>query len=141
MAGSGTYNEAEGKEWAALDNVGCHVSAMVALTHHSLIPRNLTAEGVLTAYEEEEHGEWTADVVGGACEGRRDLLEQVDLSFEQVLVGNSSCRPGRDESVGLDTAYCNATLVRTPFKELRVQLHRTRCQNEVRSGDHWAKLL
>lgn len=97
--GSGTYNEAEGKEWAALDNVGCHVSAMVALTHHSLIPRNLTAEGVLTAYEEEEHGKWTADVVGGACEGRRDLLEQVDLSFEQVSVGNSSCRPGRDESV------------------------------------------
>lgn len=51
-----TYDPAKGEPGMALDDVPCHVPAVVALAHHALIAVHLLAERVLAAHEEEEHG-------------------------------------------------------------------------------------
>lgn len=50
-------NPAEGEPGVALDDIGSHVTAVVALADHALISGNLLAEGVFTAHKEEEHVE------------------------------------------------------------------------------------
>lgn len=54
--GEQTHNEAKGKERVALDDPCGHVPAVVALAHDTLVARDLLAEGMLSADEEEEHG-------------------------------------------------------------------------------------
>ncbi len=55
---TGTYNEAKGEPGVALEHMARHVPAVVALADNALVARDLLAEGVLTADEEEEHGGW-----------------------------------------------------------------------------------
>lgn len=52
-----TYNPAESKPRITLYDIRSHVSTMVALTDHSFVSGHFLAEGMLTAYKEEEHGE------------------------------------------------------------------------------------
>ena len=47
----------------ALDDMACHVAAVVALAYHALVAINLFPEGVLTAHKEEEHGGGVLGVV------------------------------------------------------------------------------
>lgn len=63
-----TYNPAEGKPRIALDDIGSHVTAVVALADHSLISGNLLAEGVFTAHKEEEHIEDGPSLKGRQCD-------------------------------------------------------------------------
>lgn len=51
-----TYDEAEGKERAALEDATGHVAAVVTLADDALVPVKFAAEGLLAACEEEEHG-------------------------------------------------------------------------------------
>lgn len=52
-----TYDEAKCEKRTALNNVRCHVSAMVTLTNDALVAWHVAAEGFLAANEEKEHGE------------------------------------------------------------------------------------
>lgn len=56
-AWEGTYNEAEREERVALDDVGGHVSTVMALANETLVALELLAERVLAADEEEKHGD------------------------------------------------------------------------------------
>lgn len=58
-----THDPAECEPRIALDDIGGHVAAVVALADHALVAGHLLAEGVLAAHEEEEHGEGFARLV------------------------------------------------------------------------------
>lgn len=50
-----TYNPANSEEWAALDNMCSHITAVEALNGESFETLHITTEGVLATYKEKEH--------------------------------------------------------------------------------------
>lgn len=83
---------AKGEPWVALDDVACHVAAVVTLADHALVAIDLFPEGVLAAHEEEEHG-------GGREAGAAGRLEEVVVFWGRKVsramrrvVGDGLCR-------------------------------------------------